>query len=371
MKQPRFDTPHLLIAAASVSGPPQAFDANFHAITTHSSRTTKRFVSSNLELVPSGAARQDQEVLSRVIGMVRQAHGDDQPGPRLDPESDEWKAYVREREREWRDHFGPRGYSMASCELNLEVGAAMLVDVLRLQPHDRFVDLGSSRGRLVLLAACGSDADEIAGVEMSPRRHKEACSALQQLRETNPHAAERIHLTQGDLLEAPLDRYTVIYCAVQPSHARKIMGDFLRALRQKHVAQAAAAATRNQSVTVRVLCAGFDLPLNVAGTTPSLRRCYIFGPLTSHRAGEPAVRGSALYGTRGEGPRTVLEYEVLVSLSDSEPATSESDEARRAVAASTAHSEPGPANIVDTTVRDESASVGLSAGRRGAPPRDS
>ena len=76
--------------------------------------------------------------------------------------------------------FQPRGYDIAGLELEPR-SIAMLLSLLRLSPADRFLDLGSASGRLVLATALLTPVGHAAGVELSPSRTADAQQALARL----------------------------------------------------------------------------------------------------------------------------------------------------------------------------------------------
>ncbi|KAJ1631396.1 hypothetical protein T492DRAFT_995909 [Pavlovales sp. CCMP2436] len=301
--------------------------------------------------------------------------------PAAQEDSDEFRDYNLKRRSEYEAFYAPSKYSMAGCDLEVEIAARLVHDVLRLQPTDSLIDLGCSTGALCMIAALISEA-QVHGLELSPSRIEDAKAMRNTLTQQRPDAAKRTAFSQGDLVDAPgLAQYTVLFCAVQPDAALKLMPAFmlqlLAAHRQKakveaagapgalEAAGAAAAAERSH---VRFFCAGFDLPANVKGVTPVFVAAHVFEP---RDFGKPKVgggvasaddRGASLYGTRGQGPRMVLEYAVALELADTETAPP----------GNAAAGGPSGQELSDTeTAPLEKAAAGGPTGQGWSPPSDS
>lgn len=191
--------------------------------------------------------------------------------------------------REYFEHFKSRGYNMGGCELT-ERSAVQLLSLLQLSSSDRFVDLGSATGRLVLAAAALTPARAL-GVELSPSRHERASTALGRL--ADPAARGRVTLQRGDLVDARLGDATVVWCAVRPLSGRKLGTELVARVR----------AALPAGVPARLFLAGFALP---GSADAELRAAYVF----AQRDGS-GPETTQLYGGALGGPSTVVEYEVV------------------------------------------------------------
>ena len=205
---------------------------------------------------------------------------------------------------EYQTHFRARSYTMAGSELSPK-SATRLLSLLQLSSSDRFIDLGSSTGRLTLAAAVLTPVSSVLGVELSPTRHVQAVEALKRLGsvDSGDWKNARVSHQQGDLLEADLENASVIWCAVQARSGRKIGTALVENIRRG----------LQQGATARLFLAGFQLPKTVVGAT--LQSAYVFGvskqePHKLSAAAHPTDM-ALLYG-RGKngGPVIVLEYNV-------------------------------------------------------------
>lgn len=86
-----------------------------------------------------------------------------------------------------------------------------LLAQLELGPEDRFVDLGSGTGKVVLLAAMSTAVGEALGVELSVTRSELAEQALIRAKERSLPGVERARLVTADMLTCDLDATTVVY----------------------------------------------------------------------------------------------------------------------------------------------------------------
>jgi SAM-dependent methyltransferase len=86
-----------------------------------------------------------------------------------------------------------------------------LLTHLELGRRDRFVDLGSGAGKVVLLAAMTTEVASALGVELSASRVAVAEQALARARAEGLPGAERASFVEADMLRHPLDEATVIY----------------------------------------------------------------------------------------------------------------------------------------------------------------
>lgn len=346
----------MLVQTVAIAG--SRFDEHWHANNIRAARATKKALLSRLRIVPpfpnvadistgaaaktgAGAEDSDAERARRLSGVEALMLSSVLPArPPYPPRAaDDFSKLNDVRRVEYFTYYDENGYSMAGSDLEVEVAARLVHDVFRLGPADSLLDLGSSTGVLCLVTACLSEA-RIAGVELSPSRvaHGHAMqAALAQLR---PDAASRLELRQGDLLLAPLADYNVLFCAVQPVAALKLMPTLLTNLLHAHRNKRAGGCAPRQGdgrlVELRFFCAGFDLPLDVKGVVPSFVCGHTFAPraaesTASHggrslggseavpeaaegaEAGED-IRGVPMYGSRGEGPRVVLEYMLTLDL---------------------------------------------------------
>ena len=233
---------------------------------------------------------------------------------------------------EYKEHFEAAGYARSGLELTAEVTAALL-SVLALESTDRFVDLGSSEGRVPLAAAVHSPVRSAVGIELSPSRHVLATAALARIRTLaadggpvpawEPFVGD--FLDEGVLSAAlPLPAGTpplreVIWCAVQARQGRKIASDLLTAV-HAHRRRAGVGGA-----PTRLLLAGFGLPDKAPGAI--LHCAHVF---VRHVADEVAEVADAMpptfiqlddltrviplfcseHRSNNPGPRLVLEYHV-------------------------------------------------------------
>lgn len=196
---------------------------------------------------------------------------------------------------EYFKFFHPCGYTIGGSELSAE-SASRIIALLDMSPSDRFVDLGAASGRLTLAAALLSPAASSLGVELSPSRSAEGSRAAAWLASAGHAAAGRTRWLQGDLLDAPLEGATVVWCAVRPTTGRKLAAALLANLRSSLAPGARA----------RLLLPGFALPhADSAGAT--LTAGYVF---EGRAAGTSVTQlyGDHEGGNNLGGPQVVLEY---------------------------------------------------------------
>lgn len=103
-----------------------------------------------------------------------------------------------------------------------------LYEYLELGNTDVFFDLGSGVGKVVAQTALMTPVKKAIGIELSETRHKDAQKVRQKLIKLGLLDADRFQLICGDILQAKLDKATVIYtCSTAfPDH-------FMRALERK------------------------------------------------------------------------------------------------------------------------------------------
>jgi len=153
--------------------------------------------------------------------------------------------------------------------------------------------------RLTLAASLLTPVTYSAGVELSPSRHVEACTAYSNLIDSGAPIAGRVKLVQGDLFAADtdLDNFSVIWCAVRPSSGKRLASEILGRVRD----------LLPVGGKVKLFLAGFTLPsLSSEESDVSLMGGYLFqekGP-----DGDTVVR--QLYGGNLGGPTMVVGYEV-------------------------------------------------------------
>lgn len=306
-------TAGMTTAAPPALHPPN-LDVMFHVNCMKSRRPTKRQLRTRLRLVRPSDEHATLPQLSRVGG-VDGLLGRLYPPEALEEptrDSDAWSEHNHRARIEFESYFADKGYSASGRELDGECAVRLLRDAMRLSPTDTLLDLGSSTGRVPILASYVCGCERVLGVELSPSRHALAERALRELARVDEGAARRVELMQADLMDAPLGEFGVIYCAVQPSGAQRLMPVLMPVLRDAIIAAAAGGAIGGHA-PVRFFAAGFDLPADVPGITPRLVAGHIFAPpgWTDEEGTGPALRGIPLYGLV-DGPRTVLEYELHV-----------------------------------------------------------
>ena len=200
---------------------------------------------------------------------------------------------------EWRELFGPDGLDPANHELT-PASAVALVRSFDLQPTDRFIDLGSARGGVVLTVAATTQCARCAGIELSPSLHAEAQAAKARRVQAVPADAERLDFMQGDLRTAPLAEFNVFYCAIGPCNRQQVTHELM--MRLSEVPLPPGAPPR------RLLLAGFGL--HTCGTSyaasAKLTRAYA---LRGEGVGTQMAR-PVFQHTVAEGPRVLMEYAV-------------------------------------------------------------
>ena len=194
-------------------------------------------------------------------------------------------------------HFRAAQLSASCQELSPAVSVALL-RALALAPSDRFLDLGSARGALVLAAAATTPCARCAGVELSPSLHAVALEA--QAEHVQRHPADgggRVAFLRADLRDAPLDEYSVFVCGVRRSPGS---AELMRQLVEKLARPPPAGRPRRR----RLVTVGFGLELRGASYEGSvaLTRAYAFR----------SVDGDALplYSDENVLPGVLFEYEI-------------------------------------------------------------
>jgi len=232
---------------------------------------------------------------------------------------------------EYNVHFKGEGYARSGLELTAEMTAALL-NLLALKPTDRFVDLGSSEGRVPLAAAMLTPVGRAIGIELSPARHVLALAARERLHAADEPAPPWAPVV-GDFLEAsvlsealpalPEAPRDVIWCAVQARQGRKISARLLEAVHEHRRRMGGGAPTR-------LLLAGFALPDKSPGA--HLHCAHVFVRAASSDGGSPPSTASdgedscatialsdidrvvplfcSTTRSKNPGPRMVLEYHV-------------------------------------------------------------
>ena len=236
----------------------------------------------------------------------------------------------RARIDECRTLFLAERLSPSSNELPLDICCALL-RALRLRESDRFMDLGSARGRLVFAAAATAGCALCGGAELSPSGHAAACEARTRLFSTS-HSAEATtaaltpaELYCCDLRNAPLHKYNVFYCAIRGDASRpRVVAELVQRMLEAPLPQGAQPPRR-------LVLAGFGI--DVKGTPYEARvklvRVYAMRAneakrgddaqqqtstqAEEHRQDAPQqarrVEPLAMYGD-SHGPRFLLEYAV-------------------------------------------------------------
>ena len=88
-----------------------------------------------------------------------------------------------------------------------------LLKHLNITRHDNFLDLGSGLGKLLFQIALTTEAQQITGIEINPKRYAIASSILATMKNQLPEhfKSKNVTLIEGDFLEAPLHSITMIY----------------------------------------------------------------------------------------------------------------------------------------------------------------
>eukprot|EP00966_Prymnesium_polylepis_P295814 6832171-Prymnesium_polylepis.1 len=222
---------------------------------------------------------------------------------------------------EFIEHFRPRGYDNAGQELGAQSVAGLLA-LLQLTADERFVDLGSSEGRVPLAVAHLTSAQAV-GIELSPARHESATIAQRRLSDST----NRVHLLQADFLEPglltralstqPRCLQDTVWCAVRARQGRITNARLLEAVRHRHVHRTAALG--DSQTRTRLLLAGFALPEDAEGVTLNAGYCFVRSPAgaVAFASGAPVQYEHVmpLFGDEhrtgpkgGLGPKLILEY---------------------------------------------------------------
>ena len=222
---------------------------------------------------------------------------------------------------EYSDHFAAHGHSRSGLEMSAECAAALLA-IVGLTANDRFIDLGSSEGRLPLAAALLTAVQSAVGIELSASRHELAIAAQKRLHDLGlEDGASRMRPCLGDFLDDVVlsaalshgvSQRDVIWCAVTARQGKRIAARLLEAVqRQRRLAGADAGGP------TRLLLAGFALPDNSVGVT--LHAGYVLVREAADAAEGGGVqlddirRAIPLIGAGAAdspGPRMLLEYHV-------------------------------------------------------------
>lgn len=207
---------------------------------------------------------------------------------------------AEQRHEEFTRLYAPSKLDPASHELTPAAAAALLRE-LEMRPSDAFLDLGSARGTLVLVAAATTECSCCAGVELSPSSHAAAEARAAQHVARTPADAARLRFHCGDLRETALLRnFSVLYCGVGVGNRAALTRDLVQRL--------AALPAPPGSPRRRLVLAGFGID---ACGEPHEGRVRLVRAYALE--GAPGASGTSaalpLY-THTEGPRVVLEYAI-------------------------------------------------------------
>lgn len=86
-----------------------------------------------------------------------------------------------------------------------------LIDALRLQPRDVFVDLGSGVGKVVLVAGMRSNVGRAVGVELARERHGRGRDVIDQAEADGILRPGVVELRNEDVMKTDLGGATVLY----------------------------------------------------------------------------------------------------------------------------------------------------------------
>ena len=247
-------------------------------------------------------------------------------------------------------------YSVAGQELDAALSCSLLSLV---GCSRRFVDLGSSTGRVPLAAALLDSECVSSGIELSTSRHRVACRAGERLRTAGALSDDasgrpRLQLVNGDIFDPKgladvlprrLEEWQgcTIWCAVRARTGRKQITALHAALRQ-HSARLESnksggrgggdggVAPTIAAAPTRLLLAGFALSRQDTPTATKLHGGYVFVRALSdaERAADevdvPLERMLSLFGRQrlqehgqmieapvrrgSRGPRVVVEYHL-------------------------------------------------------------
>lgn len=215
-----------------------------------------------------------------------------------------FRAANEEKKEEYLKWYQSEGLDPADNELS-PIHAMALLRAIQLSPTDNFIDLGCSRGSVVLVASATTGAHSCTGVELSPRNHRAAQRSREALLACGG-GKQRVEFYQGDARTTVcLGNYSVLFCAIRGVATRPvIMDDILQSLTSEAVQKSDGEAARKKSV--RLICVGFgvDVKDKPYAEKVTLARAYA---IRDDNAGEGDAL--ALYGV-GEGPRVLLEYNI-------------------------------------------------------------
>jgi len=103
-----------------------------------------------------------------------------------------------------------RGPSHTYGELT-PTGVSQLIATTRLSAGDRFVDLGSGVGKVVIQVAMQVPGVHCTGIELDSERHRQATRLLRAALAEGLVARRQVMLRHASMLEATLDRATVLF----------------------------------------------------------------------------------------------------------------------------------------------------------------
>ena len=228
----------------------------------------------------------------------------------------------RARAAEYEALFKAEKLSPSNNEIPLDVCCALLRG-LRLKPSDRFMDLGSARGRLVFAAAATAGCTICGGAELSPSDHTAAGAAFLRMVKECSYGGPPPQLYCCDLRSAPLRDFNVFYCAIRGDASRpRVVSELVARMLEAPLPEATCPPRR-------LILAGFGIDLQGTpfASRVKLVKVYALRASTTDGMATPsagavvsdsvAANGTtevvteplALYGD-SQGPRFLLEYAV-------------------------------------------------------------
>ena len=223
------------------------------------------------------------------------------------------------RAAEYAALFKPEKLSPSNNEIPLDICCALLRSFC-LQPSDRFMDLGSARGRLVFAAAASTHCAACGGVELSPSDHAAAIEARTRFAAADSGfagCADRLpQFYCCDLRAAPLREYNVFYCAIRGDASRpRVVAELVQRMVEAPLPEGARPPRR-------LILAGFGIDLEGKEYQARVKLVRVYAlqaaftdeAETLHQAPDSPVPSEmepmAMYGD-SQGPRFLLEYHIL------------------------------------------------------------